>query len=144
MLSVIVIIFFLFSSQTVQGSPCYMSSPLPSHSSGTRWTTQRRTCTVPLWRTWLRSWLCLCLNTWVCEHRHWQIFVVKVHTDVTWISTLEYQCLLAINAKVHKRRPWWNELNSAECSPSLCCTVQTNFHGSWVVRVEGHYLNVKT
>lgn len=46
-----------------------MSSPLPFLSSGTRWTTRRRTCTVRPWRTSLKSWLCFWLNTWVCEQK---------------------------------------------------------------------------
>lgn len=81
---------------SVQASPCCMSSPLPSHSSGTHWRTRRRTCTARRWRTWRRSWQCLWRSTWASER---------------WTQTATVRAGPAINDEVRKRRAWWNDVN---------------------------------
>lgn len=74
------------------------SSPRPSRTSGTRWTTPRRTSIVPPWRIWPRSWPCSWPNIWAYEGHFWN------SSEVTWICTSAARRLLE-----GSRLSWSNE-----------------------------------
>lgn len=103
---------------------CSMSSPHLSHSSGTHWTTQRRTCTARLWRTWPRSWLCFWQSTLASERNTEALMSTVGEGPSSWGALhaspcTEYQCGSShwwlINYQhepKHVRITWWNDLDN--------------------------------